>query len=98
MIPNQLSFINSARVHTLLCTTFLLGTFTLIGLTIAALIAVIYVFHLFLTACSGMILQISQLYNTGGSFVQLVMWLVALILFCKVSPYLALVVRKAVKL
>lgn len=91
------SFITPARVHTLLCTTFLLGIFVFIALAAAALIGTLLIVKQLLMVCLQVAVLVSQLYSTGGPVVQLCLWIVALILFCKASPYIALVVRRAVK-
>lgn len=97
MINSTCSILTPGRVQVVIGVTFLIGTITLIAFSIAALIGAIILLKNLLTICIQVVLLISQLYSTGGPFVQLCLLLVALILFCKVSPYITLVVRHAVK-
>lgn len=97
MINTTHGILTPGRVQTVIGVTFFLGTLTLITLSIAALLGAIFLLKTLLTICTQVVLLISQLYSTGGPLVQLCLWLVALILFCKASPCIALVIRHAVK-
>ncbi len=73
---------------------FSLGTLTLIGLVVAAFLFCLYLLNLVLDAAGQLAHSFAVLYGQGDSLTKLIIWVVVLILICKVFPWIAKVVRK----
>lgn len=98
MVQGQRRFFTADQryISALLMLIFGLGTLTLVGLVVGAFIACMYVLNLALNAVGEVGATLSALYVGGDSFTRLLMLLVPLLFFWKLSPYIAKFVRRRV--
>lgn len=79
----------------LILSIFTVGTLVCIASALAAFIGAVYLAILAVHATSQLAMQFSALYSGCDAFGRLVIWLVALILLLKVSPFVVRSVRRS---
>lgn len=98
MVPGEKPFLDQRYVSGLMLLIFTLGTFTLVGLVVAAFIFCVYLLNLALDAFGQLAHSFTALYGQSDSFTKLIIWIVILLIVCKISPWIAGVVRRALHL
>jgi ABC-type multidrug transport system fused ATPase/permease subunit len=79
---NRLVFdASNCKMMTLFLVIFWTGALTLVGLTLGAFIAVVYLINLFLDAVSELAMHLSSLYSHTGSLGKILLVLVGIISF-----------------
>jgi hypothetical protein len=94
IIPGGKPLFDQRFVSGVMLLIFSLGTLTLIGLVVGAFIFCLYLLNLALDTAGQLAHSFAALYSQGDSFTKLIIWIVVLIIVCKVSPWIAKVVRK----